>query len=179
MGNALYNIPPAVKGKPIWPARIWNIIVAAMRKALNLTGPNVRVTSTGIHIGDSPRVSRKAWNGMVYQAIVLLPNQWIYLVRSAIKATPGYGGWAWEEEFREVVCFNRYEDINSSSGVQGTGVNLDNLPGTFAHQPIPIGTPVEVTEERVQSTGEIEYWFAPMNGIDGQCSGSGGLLPSA
>ena len=185
-GGQLDNIPVKKRGDKL-PAQEFNALVAAVRTALNITGPNVIVDSSGTYIADQrQKVERKKWDGLVTASTAVedVPNQWTYTVREQRKGAPGYGGWVGKDEKnpRDVECFNRPEDGNSDSGVQGTGIDLDNLTGDFAHQPIPVGSIVEVTEVRLPpapgpgKSETVEYWIDRMNGVDGTC-GSAPLPP--
>ncbi len=182
----LDRIPVARPGQKIWTADQFNALLEAVRINLNITGPNILVDRGGIHIGqDRQPAQRKKWPGKVIAITEVEgnPNQWTYTVQEQRKGTPGYDGWVPKSDTkpREVECFNRAEDQNSDSGVQGTGIDVANLPEGFAHQPIPVGSIVEVTEERLPAQagkkhgepGEpsgIEYWIDPMNGADGRCA---------
>lgn len=64
-------------------------------------------------------------------------------------------------------AYNRFEAINSATGVQGNGVNVADLLGTFAIQPIPDGVVVEM--DQINVDGTLYYWFAAMNGVTGGC----------
>lgn len=177
-GGRLDNIPRAVPGQPLWTAAQFNALVDALRSALNITGRSVIVDSSGTYIaGERPKVERKKWDGRVMAKTEVGPNQWTYTVREQRKATPGYGGWADKDEKnpRNVECFNRPEDQNSESGVQGTGIDVGNLTGDFAHQPVPVDSIVEVTEVRWtdESGAQVEYWIDRMNGVDGECGPPG------
>lgn len=64
---------------------------------------------------------------------------------------------------------NGMELPNSGAGVQGNGVNVDNLPDGFEIQPIASGVRVRVwTLENEE--GEDEYWFFAPNAVDGECT---------
>ena len=173
---------PAKKPHDELAAKEFNTLVAAVRRSLNITGPLVVTDSSGTYIGlPRPKVEEKRWKGRVMAFTVVDPNQWTYTVREQRKGSPGYGGWVDKDEKnpRDVECFNEPEDGNSDSGVQGTGINQDNLTGDFAHQPIPVGSIVEVTEVRLPAapggpggpgkSETVEYWIDRMNGVDGRC----------
>ena len=182
ISGLLDGIPEKRPGDKL-PAAQFNALVRAVRVALNLTGPHVIIDSSGIHItSPQPKVQRKKWDGRIIDWVEFGPNQWIYIVVEQRKDTPGYGGWVDKSDTkpREVACFNRPENDNSETGVQGTGIDVANLTGNFVHQPIPIWSIVEVTEIRLPAkAGEhgqkgtpasIEYWIDVMNGVDGACA---------
>lgn len=174
----LDKVPVARPGQKMWTAAQFNALVEAVRLNLNITGPSVFADRGGIHIAHKrPKVQVQKWPGRVIANADLAPNQWIYSVNEVIKKTLGYGGWEDKQDGRQVQCFNRPEDGNSESGVQGTGINLDNLTGDFAHQPVPVGSIVEVTEVRLPAgpggpdkSATVEYWIDRMNGVDGRCN---------
>ena len=137
-------------------------------------GPGVAVISSGKDAvikkaGNEPR-RRVQWFGIVISAALVAPGQWIYVVRERIKQTPGYGGWIDRPNGREVPAFALVEDMNDGEGVENHGVDVDNLPGTFATQPLPVGSRVVVTEVRFADGNNLEYWITgSMNGVDGSC----------
>ena len=62
------------------------------------------------------------------------------------------------------VCYNLCEVMNSSSGLQGNGVNLSNLTGTFAIIPIPTNSILKMAS--FGGSNWVEY----QNAVDGACS---------
>lgn len=160
-----------------------------LNEALKNAGPRIvggaglAVQSNNRQVVATPRdrkpQRRVQWDGRVVSSTFVAPNQWTYTVRERIKTAPGYGGWTDRPNGRMVMGFHRAEDINSGSGVQGHGVNIDNLPGDFATKPLPDGLAVLVTEVSLRTvSGGIgggpevtkEYWIDSMNGIDGTCA---------
>lgn len=100
-------------------------------------------------------------------------KRWLYAWTEAVKTSGGYGGWATLTGGRsgttsERPAYNGLENPNGASGLYGNGVNSSNLTGTFDIQPIPAGVPVWMRVVGIDS-GDPEYWFDAMNGIDGAC----------
>lgn len=172
MRARLDNIPTKKPGDELAAAE-FNKLVAAVRTALNVTGRRVIVDGSGTFTaGERPPRQVKTWPGRVIAIAELAPNQWVYDVNEVFKKSPGYGGWDIKPNGRQIQVFNKPEDQNSESGVQGTGIEVDNLPGDFAHQPVPVGSIVDVTEVRLTdgSGTTTEYWMDRMNGVDGRCT---------
>lgn len=103
-------------------------------------------------------------------------NRWLYSLEEVYKSATGYGGWAALAGGRSVTgsrtagtgAYHLAENGNTGSGTEMVGVNVDDLPGTFAIQPVAVGQVVRVFNVPVQ--GGIEFWFtAGGNGIDGEC----------
>ena len=107
-------------------------------------------------------------------------NQWTYEWPEMRKTGPGYGGWQIKPNGRthdsHGPAYNFAEEMNSSSGVQGNGVNLDDLPGTFTLQPVPNGRIVLATILTF-TDGTKEVWFDQDNGIGGACEPAFGQPP--
>jgi hypothetical protein len=66
-------------------------------------------------------------------------------------------------------AWNTIEANNSAVGIQGNGINLENLPDGFAVQPVPTSKAVLWAMEIGNADGESEVIFAYENGIDGTC----------
>lgn len=64
-------------------------------------------------------------------------------------------------------AYNGLEGPNSGSGVQGNGIDVGNLTGTFALKPIGVGAIVELRGPL--TTGTPWIFWAP-NQVDGECS---------
>jgi len=105
-------------------------------------------------------------------------NRWLYTFVSVIKNGYGYGTWVEESDPFAGDARNTLEDMNSNSGVQGTGVDLVNLPDGFEIKPVPTNAiirmyQVYVTESSSSSsssgTSNPEYWFSYENAVDGDC----------
>lgn len=128
------------------------------------------------------------------------PNRWRYDWREAKKPEPGYGKWEIDLEGRAseppvppdpedptdpgdpgTRAYNLIENINDGQMIEGNGVDVENLPGTFALQPVPVLTVVRMWPVRAGGpeplnpppdfdAGTInEYWFSYENAVDGLC----------
>lgn len=119
--------------------------------------------------GNEPR-RRVQWFGIVVDLELLDPGQWLYTVRERFKVASGHAGWADKPNGREISAYFYAEGMNDGQGVENHGVNVDNLPGTFATQPLPVDSRVVVTEVRLADGSTLEYWITgSMNGVDGSC----------
>ena len=133
-------------------------------------GTHEHATIRSIH--RAPRFS-VMW-ALLSFSIQLSPNRWRYGWDEAILTgdpTLVGGGWTLKTNGRNATgpwggAFNLAEAPNTGSGVEGTGHNVDGLPGTFAMQPIPSGRPVAMWI--VHSTPKT-VWFDSPNAIDGSC----------
>ena len=103
-------------------------------------------------------------------------TQWTYTVRRAIKTSTGYGAAKWTTNSTDLTAYNAAENINSTSGRQGNGIDVANLDidgdevDDFGFYPIQNGTPVFIVAVPVATT--IEYWIIGAgvpNGVDGSC----------
>lgn len=65
-------------------------------------------------------------------------------------------------------ALNLVEANNDGSGVQGNGVNLSNLTGTFAIKAIA-GDPVVQMHQKTDVNGTVKYYFSQVNAVDGTC----------
>ena len=108
-------------------------------------------------------------------------NQWVYDWVEVRKNGSGYAGWepkpAGRTHASHGVAYNFAEEMNSSSGVQGNGVNVDDLPGTFALQPVPDGRPLLAVILTFAADSTKEVWFDQDNGIGGECEPPGAPSP--
>ncbi len=96
--------------------------------------------------------------------------RWTYPVVEIFKDTAGYGGWSDVTGGRTGTAYAMAEDGNTSSGLQMSGVDDDNLVGTYAHQPLPVGRKVRIKTHTL-TDGTKEFWIIGAdNGIDGACS---------
>lgn len=168
----------------------FNMLVDAVRSALRLSvgpGLNMSVSSMGtlISLADYPIDQRNTSASGISSSFRVVGifmariegsepinevggNQWRYLFSRVKKTSQGYGGWEVEEYDHTLRAYNGAEVPNSPFGVQGTGIDVDNLPGTFAHQPIPSGVIVPMFII-ARSDSMREYWFCVPNGVDGTC----------
>ena len=108
-------------------------------------------------------------------------HKWNYAWAEVYKASAGYGGWSTLAGGRSGTTGsnpgrNTLEDMNSSSGVQGNGVDVANLDpaetgsDTFEIMPCTSNNIIEMT--KVPYSGSFEYWFKYENGVNGNCSSS-------
>lgn len=99
-------------------------------------------------------------------------NQWEYSFWEVEQVGDGYGESSWQivEDGHHGIAHNGLEVANTAGGVQGTGVDTNNLeqvaPG-MSHQPIPPGVVLPMFGHKRGSVWS--YWFAVPNGIDGSC----------
>ena len=106
-------------------------------------------------------------------------NQWTYTFTEVRKVVAGYSGWTVVVDGMSGTAYNSAEDINSDSGVQGNGVDPDNLDTedyTFTIQPCPVLSIVRMyrvgftsEEDGYEGDNVVEYWFTHENGVDGSC----------
>jgi len=102
-------------------------------------------------------------------------NRWKYAWSEVYKSSAGYGGWSVVSGGRSGTTssdpsYNSIEDPNDNSGVEGNGVDVNNLDTsdyTFAIQPVASGAIVRMTP--VAQGSNVEYWFAYENAVDGGC----------
>lgn len=66
-------------------------------------------------------------------------------------------------------AINTLELMNSSSGVQGNGIDVANLTGTFALQPIPDNKAIVQLQGPMLIGGQNRWLFSAPNGVDGAC----------
>lgn len=68
-------------------------------------------------------------------------------------------------------ALNLAEANNSSSGIQGNGVDLTTLTNGFSLQPVR-GEPVVELRGPFDADGTARWWFSSTNAIDGECAAS-------
>lgn len=100
-------------------------------------------------------------------------NYWAYDFEEMKKVGPGYdseylGGDVWDHIGVVGTAYNFCENTNGNMGVQGNGVDVENLPDGFEIQPCPEGSIIVMYQIRY-GVG-YEYWFEYQNGIDGACA---------
>ena len=120
---------------------------------------------------DTSSAVRVLWIARVGASTQDSPNyRWTYVLTEIYKSSAGYDGWTdTTDGFTSTAAYSFAEDQNGSSGLMGNGVDDDNLVGTFAAQPIPVGTRVLVSSV-ILADGTAEDWIVGMpNGIDGAC----------
>jgi hypothetical protein len=100
-------------------------------------------------------------------------NRWKYAWDEVRQSADGYGNWATftgglSGTTSSKAARSLQEDMNAATGVQGNGVDVADLVGTFALQPVPAGVLVLMTV-RLCTDGTQAYWFNATNGITGAC----------
>lgn len=67
------------------------------------------------------------------------------------------------------TAYNKIEAGNTGSGVEGCGINVDNLPTGWELKPIGAGAVVEISVAINCDDQSIEYTFQAVNNADGTC----------
>ena len=102
-------------------------------------------------------------------------NRWTYSWQEVIKDGRGFGNWTSRTNGRQGLFFdeaaghNFYEEMNSGSGVQGHGIDIDDLPAGFATVPCPNGQIVLMYVVPLADGTGYEHWFHFTNDVDGSC----------
>ena len=100
-------------------------------------------------------------------------NQWTYAFTEVTKTVAGYREWITKPGgITGNTSYNSIEDINSATGVQGNGVDLDELAAVSASmelRPCPADTIVRMYGI-ILASGVIEHWFSYENGVGGICT---------
>lgn len=99
------------------------------------------------------------------------PNRWLYSWAEVRKTAPGYGSWATFTGGRSGSgALNMAEDMNSSAGIQGHGIDVTRagFPPGFATVPAPTGLIVRMYEVPT-GAGGTERWFNFGGNVDGTC----------
>jgi len=66
-------------------------------------------------------------------------------------------------------AYNLLEAPNDSSGVQGNGLDIGNLLGTFAIKPIGVGAVIPLTGPHTYTDASNNWFFSANNIVDGAC----------
>jgi len=162
----------------------WNRLVDLLNSALQIkTGPGLesRYNSSGYYISlikhpldqihantgsEGTSSASMVFVGEITAYSSLGSNQWEYTLQRQRKAdTTGYnpGSWQHDSSADARTAYNLSEYMNSDVGVQGNGVDLANLPGSFDIMPVPVGTLV------LAIAAKNEWWFQYENAVDGEC----------
>lgn len=103
----------------------------------------------------------------VHTPVALAANRWDY---SATVGAFGADG-VWADGAFTVLARNREEYFNAATGVQGSGVDVANLPAapaTFAH--VPVGPAVRAIEGPYDTGGATPFfYFSATVTVDGVC----------
>lgn len=91
---------------------------------------------------------------------------WIEAQWSGVRWVPVLGGVTSDDWGR---AYNGIENNNSASGTQGSGVNVDNFPGTFALRPVQPGASLEIFGPEFAPDGTPSWHFDAVNAEDGEC----------
>ncbi len=103
--------------------------------------------------------------GRIVSAMQASDNKWDYTVRlGAVADDKSFG-----DGTTDVAAINLKEINNTSSGVQGCGIDVDTLPANFAIQPIGVGAGVALYGP-FGAAGSRFYVFDAVNNADGECS---------
>lgn len=99
-------------------------------------------------------------------------KRWFYAWVEVEKTGTGYDGWTTKSGGLSGTTtvnpiYNRIEDRNRAVGLCGNGVDIVNLTGSFAIQPIPSFVPMLAWP--VEGPSGTEYWIEYENGVDGAC----------
>lgn len=99
-------------------------------------------------------------------------NWWVYQFEEVQHTGTGYdaeylGTSQWTHVGRVGIARNTCENDNAAEGLQGNGVDVDNLPEGFSIQPVPVGAIVILYQ--VGTGDAARYWFSYENGVDGAC----------
>lgn len=137
-------------------------------------GIEVRETESVVSISLRPSAARANGWPLPFAAQITgrtidSPNRWRYDFAEITKAAPAYGGWAPLDGGRTGTAHNLAEDGNAETGVLGNGGHTDNLVGTFALQPVPVGRKVMMLPVQL-ADGSLEYWFDGVTIDDGVCN---------
>lgn len=101
---------------------------------------------------------------------VLSANRWLYQWREAsLTAVHGFVGSDAGRSSALGDAVNLAEAHNDGSGVEGNGVDLEDLPETFTMRPIPVGSVVLIRGPYRATTGVAQWVFDRVNAIDGPC----------
>lgn len=108
-------------------------------------------------ITDAVSVSANRWK-YAWQEVVWNGTAWAVVTGGSDYTTHGY-------------AYNGIEAGNTGTGVEGNGVDVDSLPGTYAIQPIGTGSVVLLRGPFANGSGVNVHWFIAVNAVDGGCGG--------
>lgn len=148
------------------------------RKLNRLSRSIPEMTDIGVRLGSRVALPRKPreprqigqfW-AVVQSSTPLGGNKWEYQIAEVVKLAAGMTPPTIRPNGRAGKAWNALEVINSPEGVQGNGVNVDDLPTGFTIAPAPAGIPVIVAQwRRDDTTCPFEFWFQYANGVTGAC----------
>lgn len=108
---------------------------------------------------------------VITETISISANRWAYAWAEA-----DWNGSKWVEVSGGAtsdewgLAYNGIENSNTASGKQGSGVNVDNFPGTFSIVPLNSGASVEISGPVFGPDGAPSWHFDAVNAEDGECS---------
>lgn len=159
-------------------ARDLNRVVGLTRTVRG--GPGTTSSGTGADVVVTPTrpgpFPKRTFFARITDSFEIASNQWAYSWEEVAKTDRGYANWTTKQRgrsgmwFRDDAAFNFAEDMNGFQGVQGSGINVDNLPGTFKPVPCPDGQIVLMTVVRLADGTGYEYWFHFAGNVDGSCN---------
>jgi hypothetical protein len=128
----------------------------------NTSGSGLFVSRSplGVHFAAEETAISLLW-GRITGSTLLSANRWEYEFEE-VAPTDG-GDFDTGARSRTGICHNSLESMNSATGVQGNGVDVDNLPQNWEMKPCPEGAVVLI----IASGGY--YRFSYENGVDGEC----------
>ena len=98
------------------------------------------------------------------------PNRWSYQIEQVVKASEGYAELSSFPGGIRGVAYNMLENGNTGSGVEGNGVDVDDLPAGFSLGPIPSGDWPLLAYAWSVASGRPELWLRYPNPVVGECS---------
>lgn len=167
------------RGKTV-EADSFNRLVDVLKELVVIPGQGITIPLQGSG-GTVIAVQQEALSASTFLARIVAnesdgTNRWRYMWYEVVKQAAGYseGAWAKKTDGRKgdysngLFARNTIEAMNDGDGVQGNGVSIANLTGSFAIKPAPTGVIVEMIPVRL-TNGDTEYWFTYENGVDGSC----------
>lgn len=107
------------------------------------------------------------FDGLLGTASTIADNRWAYPFQQVKYTT--LGKYTTVEGGVTGTVYNKIEANNTATGIQGCGINVDNLPAGVELVPLGSGAVVEITPVYSCETGEVEYVFEDPNQPDGNC----------
>lgn len=163
-------------GAPAWMGSsgggAGSISGAGRRGAEAAVGPALAGDGAAPSARDATGAGSMIW-ARITGSTPLGPNRWEYDWEE-VAPLDDASGWAPSNSvLRRTSGFNGrarnlLEVANGSSGVQGNGVDVANLIGTFALRPVATGT-VHLMHGPTGSVVSPHWWFGSPNGVDGAC----------
>ena len=105
--------------------------------------------------------------GVITSSTPIGPNRWAYTVEESEYLKLGEFGI--KAGGRVFTAYNDCEQQNAATGIQGNGVDVDDLPEGVEIVPIGNGSNVRLTRRINCETLAIEWTFFAVNQLDGPC----------